>query len=328
MKQVSILLALAGLALGTAVIGWFGADRVIAATLSVGWGGFIILLVGQLLLFAVLGLAWNVIMPRRGLLRIMTWGRMVRDAAANCLPFTLMGGILAGARSVGGSGVPWALAFGSSVVDVTAEFLSQIAFIALGLILLLVRAPESGLALPAGVALAIALAGGASFVFLQLGAGRVFRALGSRIAGDRFAGASARMDMLQAELTGFYQRSARLALGSAIHFVGWLGTGFAGWVAYRLLGADIDLPSVLAIEALLQVLLTAAFLVPGAIGVQEAGYAVIGAAFGLPPELSLGVSLLRRARDLALGIPILLIWQVTEARRVIQQPVSLRKVER
>jgi len=327
-KRFSILLALLGLALGTAVIGWFGADRVIAAALSVGWGGFAVLAACQLVLFGILGLAWNVIMPRGGLLRIMTWGRMVRDAAANCLPFALMGGILAGAQSVAASGVSWPLAFGSSVADVTAEFLGQIAFVALGLILLLVRAPGSGLALPVGVALAAAVVVGASFVFLQLGTDRVFRAIGSRIAGEWLAGVSARVDMLQTELTGFYRRSARLALGCAIHFVGWLGTGFVGWVAYRLLGADIDLASVLAIEALLQVLLTVAFLVPGAIGVQEAGYASIGAVFGLPPELSLGVSLLRRGRDLVLGIPILLIWQFTEARRVIRQPVGMRKVER
>jgi putative membrane protein len=327
-KQLSVLLAFAGLGLGTAVIGWFGVDRVIAATLTIGWIGFMAFTACQLLLFVVCGLAWNAIMPRSGLLWIMTWGRMVRDSAANCLPFTVMGGILAGARTVAAAGVPWPLALGSSVVDVTAEFLGQIAFIALGLILLLVRAPGSGLALPAALALAAALAGGASFVFLQLGADRVFRMLGSRIAGSWFAGASARLDMLQAELTAAYQRPARLALGSAIHFVGWLGTGFVGWVAYRLLGAHVELASVLAIEALLQVVLSAAFLVPGGIGVQEAGYASIGAAFGLPPELSLGVSLLRRARDLALGIPILLMWQATEARRAIREPVSLRKVER
>jgi hypothetical protein len=50
--------------------------------------------------------------------------------------------------------------------------------------------------------------------------------------------------------------------------------------------------------------------------VQEAGYAGLGALFGIPPEISLGVSLLRRARDLALGIPILLIWQLVEVRRL------------
>jgi hypothetical protein len=72
----------------------------------------------------------------------------------------------------------------------------------------------------------------------------------------------------------------------------------------------------LAIEALLHVLLVPASVVPGYAGIQEAGYAGIGALFGVPPELSLGVSLLRRARDIALGIPILLIWQLAEARQL------------
>ena len=67
---------------------------------------------------------------------------------------------------------------------------------------------------------------------------------------------------------------------------------------------------------LLGALLGAAFLVPGGAGVQEAGYVGLGVAFGLPPEVALGVSLLRRARDLAFGVPILAVWQWTEWRRL------------
>ncbi len=59
-----------------------------------------------------------------------------------------------------------------------------------------------------------------------------------------------------------------------------------------------------------------AFLVPVNAGVQEAGYAGLGAIFGIAPELSLAVSLVRRARDLALGVPILLVWQFLEMRRL------------
>lgn len=323
MKQLSVPLALAGLALGTIVIGWFGFDRVVAAMMSVGWGGFGAFAACQLLLFGILGLAWTVLIPRAGLFGTVTWARMVRDAAANCLPFAVPGGVIAGAQSLASAGISWSLALGSSVVDLTAEFLGQIAFVALGLALLLARVPGSGLALPVGIALVAAIVGGGSFVWLQLGAGGIFRALGARIAGDRLAGASARFDLLQAELSGLYRRSARLALGTTIHLLGWIGTGMAGWVGYRLLGANIDLAAVLSIESLVQVVLTGAFLIPGAIGVQEAGYASIGAVFGLPPELSLALSLLRRARDLAFGIPILLIWQLTEARRLIGRPIVL-----
>jgi glycosyltransferase 2 family protein len=329
LKSISILLALAGLVLGTAVVGWFGFDRVVEATLSVGWSGLLLLAACQMALFAILGLAWLAIMPRRsGFVWVMTWGRMVRDSAANCLPFALMGGMVAGARAVSVNGIGWPQAIGSSIVDVTAEFLAQIAFVALGLIVLLVRMPDSALTVPLAIGLGAAVAGGAVFIWLQLGAGRAFRALSGLIASDRFADASAHVDRIQSELAKLYARSGRLALGVAIHLIGWIGTGVSGWIAYRLLGADVDLASVLVIEALLQVLLTAAFLVPGNIGVQEAGYASIGAAFGLPPEISLGVSLLRRARDLALGIPILLIWQLAEARRVLSSPLALRKIEK
>ncbi len=63
-------------------------------------------------------------------------------------------------------------------------------------------------------------------------------------------------------------------------------------------------------------LVAAAFFVPGSAGVQEAGYVGLGAAFGVPPDMALGVSLLRRARDLALGVPILLAFQWVELRRL------------
>src|SRR5437868_14876147 len=56
-RQLSVLLAFAGLGLGTAVIGWFGVDRVIAATLTIGWIGFMAFTACQLLLFVVCGLA-------------------------------------------------------------------------------------------------------------------------------------------------------------------------------------------------------------------------------------------------------------------------------
>jgi hypothetical protein len=84
----------------------------------------------------------------------------------------------------------------------------------------------------------------------------------------------------------------------------------------------------LAIEALLHALLIPAFVIPGYAGVQEAGYAGIGTLFGIPPEISLGVSLLRRARDIAIGIPVLLIWQWIEVRRLrYPKPSSVQTTE-
>ena len=118
------------------------------------------------------------------------------------------------------------------------------------------------------------------------------------------------------ELAAMYGHTGRMALSTAIHLLGWLCKGIGNWIAFRLLGSDIDFMEALAIEALLHALLIPAFVVPGYAGVQEAGYAGIGALFGIPPEISLGVSLLRRARDIAIGTPILLVWQLVEMRRL------------
>jgi hypothetical protein len=60
----------------------------------------------------------------------------------------------------------------------------------------------------------------------------------------------------------------------------------------------------------------AAFLVPGAVGVQEGGYILIGNLLGISGDVALALSLLRRMRELALGIPGIVAWQLVEAGRL------------
>jgi putative membrane protein len=317
-KTLSIALAVLGLLLGTVLIGWFGAGRILAGAVSVGWGGFALVLGWQLLLFAILGLAWDAIAPRRQArqLWVFIWGRMVRDAAANCLPFSQVGGFVFGARAVTLHGIGWSFATATTVVDVTAEFLAELAFTGIGLGILIARAPDSRLAVPLEVGLGVAVMAGVTLVWLQQGAAPLFSRIGSRIARRRLADAQERVEVLQAELSLIYGHTMRLAIGFAVHLLGWLCTGVAGWITYHLLGVPIDFDDALAIEALLAAATAATFLVPVSAGVQEAGYAGLGAIFGVSPDLSLAVSLVRRARDLALGVPILLLWQFFEMRRL------------
>jgi putative membrane protein len=317
-KTLSIALAVLGLLLGTVLIGWFGAARVLAGVLSVGWGGFAIVLGWQLLLFAILGLAWDAIVPQRQArsLWLFVWGRMVRDAASNCLPFSQLGGFVFGARAVTLHGISWSLATASTVVDLTAEFLAELAFTAIGLGILIARAPDSRLAVPLEIGLGLAVLAAVAFVWLQQGAAPLFSAMGRVIAGRRFGDAQERVEVLQAELSLIYGQTLRLAVCFVVHLIGWLCTGVAGWITYHLLGVPIAFDDALAIEALLAAASAVAFLVPVSAGVQEAGYAGLGAIFGVAPELSLAVSLVRRARDLALGVPILLLWQMFEMRRL------------
>ena len=61
----------------------------------------------------------------------------------------------------------------------------------------------------------------------------------------------------------------------------------------------------------------AAFMVPGALGAQEGGLVLFGALLGLPADLALAVSLTKRVRELALGLPGLAAWQWVEGRRLL-----------
>ena len=88
----------------------------------------------------------------------------------------------------------------------------------------------------------------------------------------------------------------------------------------RLIGGKIGIENALAVESILCALRSAAVVVPGALGVQEAGYAMLMPLFGLTPDIGLAVSLLKRAREIAIGAPVLLFWQGLEGRRAFAGP--------
>ncbi|HEX3990854.1 MAG TPA: lysylphosphatidylglycerol synthase domain-containing protein [Acetobacteraceae bacterium] len=318
MKQLSYVLALAGVLIGVVLVAYFGVGNVVTAISRIGWPQFALIVGWQLVLFVVLGIAWDIIMPAREGRRfwVPIWGRMVRDAAANCLPFSQVGGFIFGARAVTLQNVEWHTATASTVVDVTAEFLAQIVFACIGLAILILRVPSSKIAGPVEAGIGLAVAACFGFIWVQKGVGSIFARLGTRIAGSRFEDAKERVDVLQAELGLIYGHTTRLAIGVFVHLIGWICTGVACWIGYHALGVPIDFDDAMAIEALLSAAAAVAFLVPVNAGVQEAGYAGLGAVFGVSPELSLGVSLVRRGRDIVVGVPILLLWQAIEMRHL------------
>jgi hypothetical protein len=92
--------------------------------------------------------------------------------------------------------------------------------------------------------------------------------------------------------------------------VSWiLGAGEI-WLGLYYLGQPIDITTALLMESLAQALRTAAFFVPGALGVQEGGYMIIGGAYGLSPEVALALSLVKRTRELLFGVPGLVAWML------------------
>jgi hypothetical protein len=68
------------------------------------------------------------------------------------------------------------------------------------------------------------------------------------------------------------------------------------------------------IESLGQAIKVVGFAVPAAVGVQEGGYVLVCGLYGLSPEVAIALSLIKRVREIALGLPALAAWQWLEAR--------------
>ncbi len=321
MKPGVVLAIGLGLAVATAVVGYIGFPAVYIALARVGPRGLATLCLYSFLPFFLLGSAWYVLGREEPARRwpIFIWSRIIRDSAGELLPFSQLGGFVIGARAAVERGVAPTTAFSTTLVDVTTELLAQLGFTGLGVGLLLMRAGShlSGNALvgAALVGLLLTALGAAAFIGLQRRGGGLVERLITRF----LPGAASETTLVVQAIDDLYAHPVRIAAAVAIHLTAWVASAVGIWLALRAAGVAIDLTAVLAIESLVGAVRSAAFVAPMGIGVQEASYALLGPLFGLGPELSLAVSLLKRARDLVIGVPALLVWQGLEGLRLVSR---------
>jgi len=314
----ALVAAIAGVAVIVALIGYFGAGAVWHSLRAIGTRGFLAICAIHLALIAVMGLAWQALLPGTPAIKTI-WARLIRDSGAEALPLSQVGGYVMGARALSLFGVPAALSTASTIVDVTLEFVAQLAYTALGLALLVRLQPETRAAAPVLIGLGVAaLAAGLFIVVQRRGIAlfdRIARVLGRGWAERSAAGAAA----LHAVLEAIYRRRDGLWTSFALHLFCWISSAAEVWIALRLAGEPLSFPTVLVIESLLYAVRTVAFLVPQSVGVQEGAYVLIGAGFGLTPDMALALSLLKRGRDYTIGLPALAAWQMIESRRLLRR---------
>jgi glycosyltransferase 2 family protein len=315
MKAVPVIGALVGLAVMAALIAVFGAGAVLRSLVAVGWKGLVAISLIQLGLIAVMGIAWRGLVPGAPTWPFL-WARLVRDAGSEVLPLSPVGGCVLGARALSLAGISGSTAAASTIVDLTVEFFAKLAYTALGLVLLVSLRPGSALALPLTAGLAAAGVAAVGFVVAQQHSFGVFDRL-ARILGrgwaERVAAGTA---ALHAALLRTYRAKAGLWAGFSLHLACWIAGALEAWIALRLAGAPLPFKTVLVIESLLYAVRTFAFAIPNAVGVQEGAYILIGTSFGLAPEMALALSLLKRARDLTIGLPAIGVWQIVEGARL------------
>ncbi|WP_255326478.1 lysylphosphatidylglycerol synthase domain-containing protein [Sphingobium sp. EM0848] len=315
-----MLATVAGLMVAVWTIGATGLKDVLATAGRMGLTGFLAYCLWSLGVFFLLGAAWLAAAPgeQGRSLPLFAWARMVREAVSDLLPFSQLGGIIVSTRTLTAAALPSSRVHGSLVVDLTTEMASQLVYTLFGLALMGSLLIGDG----AAVHLRPAILGGTLvmvvIILLFFTMQRAALDFATRMAG-RFLPGSTAMAGMRSELARIYTRKDRVALAFGANLVAWVASGIGAWLALRWMGTHASVWDILALESLIFTLRSIAFVIPGALGVQEVAYAFAGPLFGLPPETALALSLAKRARDMAIGLPTLLLWQINEMRHMAGQ---------
>ncbi len=257
------------------------------------------------------------------------WIATVREAIDRLLPVANIGGEIVGIRLLTTRGVEGTRAAASVVIEVLLTLVSQYLFVTLGIVLALKSLrgfePLGGLLL--GLAVALLLI---AIMFALLRYGSVFERL-ERLAqrmiglsrgalpstwlpagGPMPAGAWQQLDATIRELC---EARARLAATVAWQLSGLVAGSLETWLALRWLGSPVDFGTAVSLESLTQALRQLIFVVPAGLGVQEAGLIGLGGLLGLPADVAVTLSLVKRMREIAFGVPALASWQWVEGWR-------------
>lgn len=314
MRRTALIALLLGVAALVATLVYAGIGGVEQAVLRLGIAGLLLVALIHLPVIALTGSAWWLIgaeLPGASAWKFI-WARYVREATAEVLPFSQLGGILAGARSLRLAGLKSLPVAATLLKDLLLEQLAKVPYVLAGLAVLLLGGRDAPLRLvgaalaPLGLLALAALLGRARLVgLLKRGAA----ALASRWPALGVEGT--------ASLERLWRWDRRALAAFATHAVTWvLGAGET-WVACHLMGLAVSPAQALVIDSLFSGLRTVGFAVPAALGVQEAGYVLACALVGVPAAPAVALSLIRRVREMLLGVPALGIWQAVEGGRAL-----------
>jgi putative membrane protein len=227
--------------------------------------------------------------------------RLIREGIDSLFPVAQVGGEVIASGMLTRRGVPAGQSGASVIVDVTLEVLSQAAFLLAGVATLSLLADGEGFTEWFGViALAVALAGGA-WLAQRLGILRLLEWLVEQIGKQFPALAGMSLAGLNDAAQGFYDQGRTLFGSTVLHFLSWaLGT-LETWIILRALGSPASLAQAFVIESLGMAARSAGFAIPGALAVQEGGFALAALSVGLPESAGLSLSLVKRAREVSVG---------------------------
>ncbi|MGI9026839.1 MAG: flippase-like domain-containing protein [Burkholderiaceae bacterium] len=332
MNRAAMILLAIGTALFIALLAWQGFGSVASTLMVAGWG-LAIVAVFHLLPLAFDAGAIVALFDRRSArvsMRDALLARWTGESVNSLLPAGQIGGPVAMARQLAQRGAPMRDAAAAITVSTTMQVLAQVVFALFGLALFSADATHGALealSTPALIVTAALLLLVVAFHWAQRRGlfGGILR-LTSKAFGQRdWSALTTRADAVDTAVRALYRNRRRVAATFALSLAGWLvGTGEV-WLALKFLGHPVGWFDALLLESIGQAIRGAAFAIPSALGAQESGYLLLAPLVGLPPDAALALSLAKRARELALGLPGILYLYTIERkwrRRALPLPVT------
>jgi putative membrane protein len=251
--------------------------------------------------------------------------RWIGESISNLIPSAAVGGDIVRARLATITGTPLAAAAATVIVDITLGVITQIVFTLLGLVLLVYATGRTNLVGPTLVGAVLGIAAIAGFYIAQrLGMFRFVSVIITRLVKSKEWSALVQSgEALDQTVGEFYGRRRGVLACCSVTIVSLMASSGEIFIALWALRSHPSLLNALILQSMAMTVKNAAFAIPGQLGVQEGGYLVIGNLLGIPGETAFAISLLARFRDLLVGFPALLFWQVIEGRRLLRaEPAS------
>jgi putative membrane protein len=300
-------MAAVGLALLAILVHQAGPARIVELVTRVGWWTPLVL-VPYALGTVIDAEGWRVTFARMPPSRWLLFRvRLAGEAVNTITPTAYLGGEPVKAYLLGKSGVPVGEAATSVILAKTALTISQIAFVNVGAALFFFGHGAGWSRLPT-LLLMIASAVAVTAILVRWQRRRpvsVIVRLGRRLLPkarflDRLG---RRADEIDDRLGAFYQARPRAAVASVgLQLVGWFAGAVEIVLIMRLIGVPITWGDAVVIEALAQPMRFLGLIIPGTIGVFEAGGLAVCALVGVPQDAGLAMLLLKRLREIAYSV--------------------------
>ncbi len=315
-------LAFAGAALFVGLLVREGAPQVGRAIATAGWA--ILAIIGYHLCVPVFldALAWWVLFPKidRPLLRKIFWMRWIGESVSTLVPSAAVGGDIVRARLAAIHGAPVPVAAGTVLVDLTLGVLTQAAFTLLGVVLLVEATGQRNFVGPTIIGILVGVAAVGGFYFVQrLGMfGFLARMIGKLANSPEWQSLVQSGETFDQTVRALYARRRALIGCCAWTILSLILNSGEIWIALHALNLNASVINAVILQSTILTVRNVGFAVPSGLGVQEGGYVLIGSLLGIDGASALALSLIARVRELALGIPGLVTWQVIEGRRLLR----------